>query len=305
MKIVDAHLHASGRETAAETLRALDEAGVEMACILAPFLTPPYSLHDAQALRAANEHVAALVRGHEDRLTGFAVVNPGLAGAAAEVERAVSLGLRGLKLVPAGWYPYDEAAMAVYAAAERLGLPVLFHSGVFIDGRSSRFCRPAYYEAVRDTPGLRVTLAHLGWPWSDEAIAVALIDRIRGLPPGDCQFRLDISFGPPPPYRLEAVGRAWQVLGAELLLYGSDRFLPCSGSELRQAWRQALELLEELGLADGQVRQVLAENALEWLRASRGPEGQPSRGGTDLAGPTGEPRIAGREPLNTAGERTE
>lgn len=266
MKIVDAHVHASGRETAAEILGALDEAEVEVACILAPFLTPPYSLHDGPSLRAANDHVARLVRGHGDRLVGFAVVNPSLPGAAEEVQRAAGLGLRGLKLVPAGWYPYEEAALAVYAAAEAAGLPVLFHSGVFIDGRSSRFCRPAYCEAVRSTPGLRVTLAHLGWPWSDEAIAVALIDRIRGLRPQDCQFRLDLSFGPPPPYRQQVVGRAWQVLGADLLVYGSDRFLPCRGRDLRQAHSQVRALLEGLGLSDGEVRQVLGENALAWLR---------------------------------------
>ena len=275
MKIVDGHLHASGRETAAEVLAALDEAGVEMACILAPFLTPPYSLHDAETLRAANGHVAGLVRGHGDRLVGFAVVNPALPGAPEEVERAAGLGLRGLKLVPAGWYPYDEAALAVYAVAEAFGLPLLFHSGVFIDGRSSRFCRPAYYEAVRDTPRLRVSLAHLGWPWSDEAIAVALIDRIKGVEPQGCQFRLDISFGPPPPYRRQVVGLAWQALGAELLIYGSDRFLPCSGEELRQAHGEARSLLEELGLAREQVRQVLAENALGWLNVGGRPASSP------------------------------
>lgn len=270
MRIVDAHLHASGREQADEVLRALDEAGVELACVLAPFLDAPYSLQDADSLRAANAHLAALVRGHSDRLLGFAVVNPALPGAADEVERCVAdLGLAGLKLVPSGWYPYDEAAGAVYARAEAAGLPLLFHSGVFIDGRSSRFCRPAGYEALRDYPRLRATLAHLGWPWSDEAIAVALIDRIRGLAPAECQFRLDLSFGPPPGYREQVVGRAWQVLGSGLLLYGSDRFLPCSGAELTRARAEAQAVLDALAVPDDQARQIWGENALAWL--GRGP----------------------------------
>ena len=207
------------------------------------------------------------IEGAEDRLAGFAVVNPALPGAAAEVERCVGLGLRGLKLVPAGWYPYDDAPRAVYAAAEAHRLPVLFHSGIFIDGRSSRYCRPAYYEALRDSPTLRATLAHLGWPWCDEAIAVALIDRIHGLRPNDCQFRLDISFGPPPPYRQEVIGRAWQVLGAELLLYGSDRFLPCTGADLRRAQSEAAAVLDRLGLSDAEARRVFSENARDWLHA--------------------------------------
>ncbi len=261
------HLHATGRETAGEVLSAMDEAGVSLACILAPFLTPPYSLQDGASLQAANDYAAALVHGAEDRLAGFAVVNPALPGAAAEVERCVGLGLRGLKLVPAGWYPYDDAPRAVYAAAEAHRLPVLFHSGIFIDGRSSRYCRPAYYEALRDSPTLRATLAHLGWPWCDEAIAVALIDRIHGLRPNDCQFRLDISFGPPPPYRQEVIGRAWQVLGAELLLYGSDRFLPCTGADLRRAQSEAAAVLDRLGLSDAEARRVFSENARDWLHA--------------------------------------
>ena len=39
--IVDAHLHCSGRERTADILRALDEAGVDVAVLLAPFLTEP------------------------------------------------------------------------------------------------------------------------------------------------------------------------------------------------------------------------------------------------------------------------
>ncbi len=265
MRVVDAHLHATGQETADEVLRTMDAAGVELACILAPFLNEPYSLQDAESLRAANEHVAGLVRGHGDRLVGFAVANPALVGAAGEVERAAGLGLRGLKLVPSGWYPYDDAARAVYALAEAERLPLLFHSGIYIDGRSSRFCRPAYYEAVRDYPRLHATLAHLGWPWHDEAIAVALIDRIHGRGGSECQFRLDLSWGPPPAYREDVVGRAWRTLGPELLLYGSDRFLPCEADDLRQAHDEVKLLLDGLGVPEGEARRIFADNALEWL----------------------------------------
>jgi uncharacterized protein len=267
LRIIDAHLHASGHETTGQVLEALDAAGIDGACIMAPFLHAPYTLQDAAALRAANDYVAALVRGHGDRLYGFAVANPLLPGAAAEVERcAVDLHLRGLKLVPAGWYPYDEPARRVYERAEALELPLLFHSGVFIDGRSSRFCRPAYLEALRDYPRLRAVVAHLGWPWTDEAIAVCLIDRIQGVEPCQCQFRLDISFGPPPAYRETAVGQAWQVLGPEMLVYGSDRFFPCPSQELRSAVNLAQGVLNTVGAGAAERQQVLAENALRWLR---------------------------------------
>ncbi len=266
MKIVDAHLHCSGRENAADTLRALDEAGVETAVLLAPFLTDPYTIADAASLRAGNEHLARLVQGHTDRLVGFAVVNPLHPTAADDLEDAVSrLGLRGLKTVPTGWYPYDDCAHHVYERAEKLGIPILFHSGIFIDGRNGRFCRPTFYESLRDHPALRVTLAHLGWPWTDEAIAVGLIDLINGVAPADCQFRFDISFGPPPIYRRPVLERALAVLGPGLLQFGSDRFLPCSGEHIRRAIDDVLTLLDDLAVNESDQAQVMGGTAVQWL----------------------------------------
>lgn len=264
--IVDAHLHCSGRERSEEVLRSLDEAGVDVAVLLAPFLTDPYTLADRESLRAGNEHLAGLVRGHADRLVGFAVVNPQHPEAADDLTDAVQrLGLRGLKLVPTGWYPYDDCAHRVYERAEILEIPILFHSGIFIDGRSGRFCRPAFYEAVRDHPGLRVTLAHLGWPWSDEAVAVGLIDLLNGRAPQDCQFRFDISFGPPPIYRPVVLQRALDVLGPALLQFGSDRFLPCSGKHIRTAIDEVAALLDGLKVDSDGRKRIMGRTAATWL----------------------------------------
>lgn len=267
MRILDAHLHCSGREDSAGVLRALDEAGIERAVLLAPFLSPGYSLGDAGSLRRANDHLARLVRGHEDRLTGFAVVDPRHDHAAQDLRHAIEqLGLHGVKMVPTGWYPFEERAHSVYAVAAELSLPMLFHSGIFIDGRSGRFCRPTYFEALRDHPGTRVTLAHMGWPWTDEALAVALIDRIHQVPYEDAQFRLDISFGPPPPYRREVLARMLEVLGPGALQFGSDCFLPCSGAQLRERCGWVLTLMDELGLDAAAREQILWGTAAAWLR---------------------------------------
>lgn len=267
--IIDAHLHTSGRENTDGVLRSLDEAGVDMAVLLAPFLTEPYSLGDRESLRAGNRHLSRLIAGHADRLLGFAVVNPLHEQAARDLEAAAELpGICGLKLVPTGWYPYDDCAHRVYEAAARLGLPILFHSGIFIDGRSGRFCRPSFYEAVRDHPGLRVTLAHLGWPWCDEANAVGLIDRINGVDPAESQFRFDISFGPPPAYRESVLRLAFNILGAQQLQFGSDRFLPCPGAHIRAAIDEVNELLDWLDVASDARRQLMSGTAARWLRLS-------------------------------------
>lgn len=266
MAIIDAHLHCTGRERADDVLRTLDAAGVDMAVLIAPFLGEGYALDDPASLQRGNAHLARLVRGHGDRLLGLAVVNPRHAGAADALRHAVqTLGLVGAKMVPSGWYPEDDCAQPVFAVAAELRLPLLFHSGIFIDGRSGRFCRPAGLEVLRDHAGARVALAHLGWPWTDEAIAVGLIDRIHGRPADDCAFRFDISFGPPPPYRLEVLRRALEVLGPELLQFGSDCFLPCSGAHLAERLGWVQQLLDALQLDAAARACVLAGTAAAWL----------------------------------------
>lgn len=268
--VIDAHLHCTGRERADEVLRALDEAHIDHAVLLAPFLDNGYSLHDPASLRRANAHLAQLVRGHGDRLTGFAVVDPSDPRSSADLARAIDAGLRGCKMVPSGWYPYDDHVQPLFATAAALKLPLLFHSGIFIDGRSGRFCRPSFFEVLRDHPGVRVALAHVGWPWTDEAIAVALIDRIHGVPHDEAVFRLDISFGPPPPYRREVLQRALDTLGAGSLQFGSDCFLPCSGAEIaeRRGWVE--QLMDELQLDAATRAQLMGGTALAWLQPAGG-----------------------------------
>lgn len=267
--LIDAHLHLSGRESAGDILNSLDEAGVDIAFLLAPFLTDPFRIDDRESLRAGNRHLAKIVRRNGDRLVGFAVVNPLHAEAADDLEEAVERGgIRGLKLVPTGWYPYDDCAHRVYERANRLRLPILFHSGIFIDGRSGRFCRPTFYEAVREHPGLKVTLAHLSWPWCDEANAVGVIDLINGVPPDECQFRFDVSFGPPPAYRLDVFRKALEVLGPGLIQFGSDRFLPCTGAHIRQLVDEVLALLDELEVSRADRERIMGGTAAAWLGRS-------------------------------------
>ena len=269
--IIDAHLHCTGDETASDVLEALDDADIDIGVLIAPFLHNGYTLADPDAIRRANEHLSRLVRGHEDRLFGLAVVNPSLPGAADELRHAVeTLGLRGAKMVPSGWYPEDVVVQPTFAVASELKLPLLFHSGVFIDGRASRFCRPIGFEPLRDHPGARVTLAHLGWPWTDEAIALGLIDRINGVPEDACAFRFDLSFGPPPPYRHDVLSKALEVLGPGLLQFGSDCFLPCAGSEIaeRRGWLR--DLLAEFDLDAAALERIWSGTAAAWLGLDAG-----------------------------------
>ncbi|WAC72189.1 amidohydrolase family protein [Roseateles sp. SL47] len=296
--IIDAHLHCTGRENTTDVLRTLDEAGIDTGVLLAPFLGDGYSLNDAASLRRANEHLSRLVRHHPDRLIGFAVVDPRDPAAPQDLRYAVEdLGLRGCKMVPTGWYPYEERVQPVFAVANELALPLLFHSGIFIDGRSGRFCRPTYFEALRDHPRTRVALAHMGWPWTDEALAVALIDRIHGIPYEQAQFRLDISFGPPPAYRREVLARMLEVLGAGALQFGSDCFLPCSGAHVMERRQWVIDLMDELELGADTRHRLWCGTAAAWLGLKLEAEAPPMA----LARPHGLPRRNAHDEDSTGG----
>lgn len=263
--IIDAHLHCSGRENSSEILHALDQAGVEKAVLLAPFLGNGYSLGSSESVARANRHLAQLVNAGRDRLVGFGVLNPMLDSTPDDLALIRDLGLVGLKLAPSGWYPYDDCAHQIYESAAEWGMPILFHSGIFIDGKSGRFCRPAFYEIVRNYPRLRVTLAHLGWPWTDEAIAVGLIDLINGVDADESQFRFDISFGPPPIYRQDILEKALAVLTPALLQFGSDRILPCSGAHIREKIDEVADLLNSLKVDQTARDRIMRGTAAAWL----------------------------------------
>jgi len=126
-----------------------------------------------------NDYIAACVRADPEHLIGFASVNPAYQGPQAAVEElersVVELGLSGVKLYPMyqHWLANDpEIAFPVYAKAQDLQIPVMIHQAgsTRIDARLE-LGRPALLDDIgRTFRDLRVIVAHLGWPWVDEAL---------------------------------------------------------------------------------------------------------------------------------------
>ena len=151
----------------------MDVAGIDRAVLL------PIDCRRARKLGvSSNEQVAELCAG-SSRFIGFASVDPARKGAAKELQQAVEgLGLRGLKLDPAlqDFDPHDPAAFAVYEVAESLGIPVLVHTGMsWAPETPLERCHPLSWEQpVRRFSKLNFILAHFGWPWVWDAIAMAL-----------------------------------------------------------------------------------------------------------------------------------
>ncbi|MEM8874510.1 MAG: amidohydrolase family protein [Planctomycetota bacterium] len=109
------------------------------------------------------------------RLFGFAGIDPTQEAAVDELQLAhEELGLRGVTVSPANqdFHPADTRAMDLYAKAEKLGMPILFHpGGPMTEASKLSYSRPHLIDEVaRNFPGLRIVIAQLGQPWIEEAI---------------------------------------------------------------------------------------------------------------------------------------
>ncbi len=101
----------------------------------------------------------------------FFWLDPTESDADQQIEHTVSVGIRGFKIIPNHFRVRD--VLEVLKRIAVLKIPVLFHSGILFDHyESGHFTRPLAFECLIRVPGLTFALAHIGWPWCDEYIAV-------------------------------------------------------------------------------------------------------------------------------------
>jgi predicted TIM-barrel fold metal-dependent hydrolase len=242
--IIDAHLHVDdvpalgGQLEAAECVRRMDEAGIELGVIMtivdAPEVNP-------DAIDLIARACAAFPR----RLEAFARIHPWYGDEAlALLERAFALGFKGLKLHPVTTiaHPAGDETLALIRAAAAHRAPTLFHCG------DEPLTTPlAIACAAEACPEATIVLGHMGGYFHvDEAIETA--ERHPNLV-------LETSAMPYPAKVREAVER----LGAERVLYASDG-PACSP-------RIEVEKVRLAGLEPDAERLVLGENARRILDA--------------------------------------
>jgi len=163
------------------------EAGEIPPAALAPFwdAVRPASRAFALALWApqsgieiSNEFIAAVVRQDPARLVGFASVDPMTDDALPRLEDAIDhLGLRGVKLSPI--YQHfaadDPRLWPLYAWIQARRLPIMWHQGATFLAPDGPFeeARPGRLDKLAAAfPEIRMVIAHFGYPWSDETVAM-------------------------------------------------------------------------------------------------------------------------------------
>lgn len=131
----------------------------------------------ATGMQVPNEYVAEYVGKHRGRLFGFASVDPNNWDAASILEHAIKeYQLSGLKLGPIyqNFYPDRKEHFSLYAKADELGIPILWHQGTsFVPEGYLDASRAAMLDPIaRQFPNLKMIIAHMGHPWVDECISV-------------------------------------------------------------------------------------------------------------------------------------
>jgi uncharacterized protein len=154
----------------AATVAAMDAGGVARSLISA-WVVP-------KSVLISNDEGAGFVAQAPQRLVGVGSVDIGRPMAAMrEVRRCVEdLGFKGIRVLPWLWEvpPTDRRFYPVYAACCETGVPFCTQIGHTGPLMPSEVGRPVYLDQVAiDFPELTIVAGHIGYPWTDEAIAVA------------------------------------------------------------------------------------------------------------------------------------
>lgn len=220
----------------------LSSQGVRYAVVL-----PEYA--PATSGFVPTEEVVEYCRAH-DMLIPFTSLNPNThADLAGKLQFHVrDCGVKGLKLHPSYqfFYPNEARLYPLYAKAQELGIPVIFHIGSSIfKGTRLKYCAPLYLDDIAvDFPDLTIIMAHSGRGfWYDQCFFLSRLHKnvymdITGLPPQNL-----LSYFP----ELEK--------NAEKVIFGSDWPTMPTGI------RQNIEAIKSLPLSDRTIEAILYGNA--------------------------------------------
>lgn len=218
-----------------DLLSRMSEAGVALS------IARPIGAELAVRNRDGNDRV--LKAG--PRVRGLATANPWFgADAVRELERARDLGAVGVYLHPTrqGFMPTDPVARPVLDFAERAGLPLVIHTGTYIQSDVL-----AVAEVARRHPSISVVCDAAGWTdmWFE---LPGLLADVKNL-----MFCASMVWG-------RAIANTIKAHGPGRILFGSG--------EPRDHLTAALRRVDRLDLSDSDRQAVLCDNARRVFKLS-------------------------------------
>ena len=266
-RLINVHTHIHKRQDIDARVRLWRECGCVKVCV---HITAREKSDD----RYTNEEVLPWMTKYPDIFLGFALPKLGWEVDGPEaVDRFREQGFTGLKFIGPSYAYDDERYFPLYERAERLGMPVLFHTGFLSirPGQGERGISQDKMRAVRlDTvgrafPELRVMMAHLGNPEFDVGLSViTCFENIYGEFSGasGSKFRETVLrrlFDPLPGTNMRDPEENLALRYFEKLCFATDNPDPPRWIELGRRLMDELELPAEL------QERFWWRNAARWL----------------------------------------
>ncbi len=252
MALIDMHTHlderlgGSAEAAVGQLIAAMDVAGVEHAVVL-HLLRQPWPV----------EEVAAAVN-TQPRLTGFVNIDPHSPTATSELEGAVRVGFRGLKLHPRlqKFRPDDPACIRLVVRAGEMGLPTLIDCFPDGDWLEAGLGVLQYASLARLAPGAKLIVAHAAGHHCLDLLMLA--KRVPNL-----WFDLSYSWLYYDDAVVAQLAYCVRSMRGERILFGTDY----PDRPLPEAIARSFILLDRFGI-DGELREkILCRNALHLLQS--------------------------------------
>jgi predicted TIM-barrel fold metal-dependent hydrolase len=286
--ILDGHTHIYApkkgrpRRNPSEFMERLGQAGVDGGVVVS--IAPPTFKAYGDPVKASarlDDVLDACEAG--EHLYSFFWIDPMEPDAFEQVDEAVERGIRGFKVICHAYEPGAPRAMEVFGRIAAKNRPILFHSGILWDSTaSSQYNRPVLFEPLIELDGLRFALAHIGWPWTDESIAVyGKFDESRRGRHSTAEMFVDTTPGTPPVYRRDALTKLFTA-GAgpgglvlfrveNNVLFGTDRSVNAYRADgVRHLIAQDREIFGEIGLDEDTQEAYFSRNLLRFVGEEAG-----------------------------------
>ena len=273
MNRFDAHVHSEKKTFDPQFLiNKLENAGLYGCCVFSNEPTE-FSSNTGSDFDERLSTVLASTAGFEDRLFPVLWIHPYEENIIEKIHIAVQRGICAFKIICNDFYVYEEPCMNVLREIAKLDKPVFFHSGILWDSQnSSKYNKPLNWEALIDIEGLRFSLGHCSWPWTDECIALygkflnALTTR------KSAEMFFDMTPGTPVIYRKNLIEKLF-FSGYDTghnVLFGTDCTANFYNSDWASKWLDIdNRIMDELGICAAVREGLYCKNLLRFLGKSK------------------------------------
>lgn len=261
------HIHSWGTPPDPDTLLSeMEKAGVFGGLV---FSNCPKGVVFGEGASFDERMKEALGYARDGRIYPVIWIHPYEENIIENLRKAKAAGIRAVKIICTDFFVYEEKCMEVLREIARLGLPVMFHTGILWDGNvSSSYNRPVNWEALLEIEGIKFSLAHCSWPWIDECIALygkILNAKKRGK---NIEMFFDITPGTPKIYRRELLTKLYTI-GYDIgdnILFGTDSSAPGYNSKNVKNWLDIdREILIELGVSLENLEKLYGKNMMRFI----------------------------------------